>query len=78
MISKIPKKEKSSIDGLLDNLVQPSFLEAPLNLNTPLMHDRSLDLHVDNSMALQARHSMEHCLPIPKSMLSRSEGAFHS
>jgi hypothetical protein len=77
MISEIPKfKGKSSIDGLFDHLDQLNF-EAPLNLNTP-MHDRSLDLQVDNSIVLLAHHSMDHCLPIPKSMLSRSEGAFHS
>jgi hypothetical protein len=78
MISEIPKlKGKSSIDGLFDPLDQENYFEAPLNLNTP-MHDRSLDLQIDNSIVLLAHHSMEHCLPIPKSMLSRSEGAFHS
>jgi hypothetical protein len=74
---KSKSKGKSSIDGLIDNIDQIHYIEAPLNWNNP-MHDRSLDLQIDNSVVLVPRHSMEYCFPIPKSMLSRSEGAFHS
>lgn len=70
-------KEDAEVVDALGVFEKQHLNEAPLNLSC-VAYDKSLNLEVNNSLALMARHSIENGLPIPKNMLSHSEDAFQS